>query len=78
MAEKFGSDNFILSADVQHEKVQISGWQEDAGISVFDLISKFKRLRHVTCTDINADGTLKGPNIALYKNLNQSFLNWVL
>lgn len=71
--EKFGSDNFILSADVQQEKVQISGWQEDAGISVFDLIKKFDRLRHVTCTDINADGTLKGPNMGLYKKLKAKF-----
>lgn len=71
--QKFGSDNFILSADVQQEKVQISGWQEDAGISVFDLIKKFDRLRHVTCTDISADGTLKGPNFALYKKLKSKF-----
>lgn len=71
--KKFGSDNFILSADVQQEKVQIAGWQEDAGISVFDLIKKFSRLRHVTCTDISTDGMLKGPNFALYKKLKSKF-----
>lgn len=71
--KKFGADNFILSADVQQEKVQISGWQEDAGISVFDLIRKFDRLRHVTCTDISADGMLKGPNFPLYKKLKSRF-----
>jgi len=71
--ERFGADNFILSADVQQEKVQIAGWQEDAGISVYDLIRKFPKLRHVTCTDIRADGTLSGPNLLLYKKLKAKF-----
>lgn len=72
---KFGSDNFILSADIQHEMIKISGWQEEAGISVFDLIRKFKTVRHVTCTDISTDGMLNGPNIALYKKLKIKFPN---
>ncbi|QOI98320.1 MAG: 1-(5-phosphoribosyl)-5-[(5-phosphoribosylamino)methylideneamino]imidazole-4-carboxamide isomerase [Flammeovirgaceae bacterium] len=73
--KKYGSDNFILSADVQHEMVKISGWQKEAGISVFDLIRKFKAVRHVTCTDISTDGMLNGPNITLYKKLKIKFPN---
>lgn len=75
--ERYGPDNFILSADVQREKIQIAGWQEDAGITVYDLIQKFEkdRLRHVTCTDILADGTLSGPKLGLYKKLKSRFPN---
>ncbi len=69
----YGSDNFILSADVQQEIVQISGWQETAGITVYDLIRKFPKLRHVTCTDISSDGMLQGPKLPLYKKLKARF-----
>ncbi len=71
----YGADNFILSADVHQNKVQIAGWQEDSGILVYDLIARFGRLRHVTCTDITRDGMLRGPNLLLYKKLKAKFPN---
>ena len=50
--------------------VSVSGWQESSSITVEDLIkdlSKYK-LKHVLCTDISKDGTLKGPNFKLYSS----------
>lgn len=71
--KKFGADNFILSADVLKEKVQITGWQQQTDLSVYDLIKQYSTLRHVTCTDIGTDGTLNGPNVTLYKKLKAKF-----
>jgi phosphoribosylformimino-5-aminoimidazole carboxamide ribotide isomerase len=73
--KKFGTDNFILSADVKNEVVHISGWQVTTEIKIFDLIQSFipDGLRYVTCTDINTDGMLQGPNFGLYKKLRLKF-----
>jgi phosphoribosylformimino-5-aminoimidazole carboxamide ribotide isomerase len=73
--EKFGADNFILSTDVKGNEIKVNGWQEKTGITIYDLIEQYKPsgITHITCTDISADGTLQGPNLALYKKLLQHF-----
>jgi len=73
--EKFGAENFILSADVKNENVMINGWLESSNYRLFDLIEKFiaHGLKYVTCTDIGSDGMLSGPNISLYKKIKSMF-----
>lgn len=73
--EEFSSDKIILSADVKDEKIAISGWQEDSSIDLIDFIHQYqeKGLTYVTCTDIKTDGTLKGPNIELYRKILSHF-----
>ncbi|MBN8578251.1 MAG: 1-(5-phosphoribosyl)-5-[(5-phosphoribosylamino)methylideneamino]imidazole-4-carboxamide isomerase [Cyclobacteriaceae bacterium] len=73
--KKFGTENFILSADVKGENVAINGWLEDSKFRLFDLVSRFEQegLEYLTCTDIETDGTLNGPNIGLYKKLIKRF-----
>lgn len=75
--EKYGAENFILSADVRNENVMINGWLESANFRLFDLVEQFiaDGLQYLTCTDIGLDGMLKGPNIALYKKLKSKFPN---
>lgn len=75
--EKYGAENFILSADVRNENVMINGWLESANFRLFDLVEQFitDGLQYLTCTDIGLDGMLKGPNIALYKKLKNKFPN---
>ena len=72
---RYGSENFILSADVKNEKVQLSGWVEGSDITIYDLVAKFETagLKYITCTDINTDGMLQGPNFGLYKKLKKKF-----
>lgn len=78
---KFGADKIILSADVKNELVQISGWQENASITIGDFVSDFEEhgIRYITCTDISTDGTLSGPNEALYTKLVKQFpgMKWI-
>ena len=75
--EEFGAENFILSADVKGENVAINGWLEETAFRLFDLVDKFGAhgLEFISCTDIESDGTLKGPNIGLYKKLKNRFPN---
>lgn len=73
--EKFGTEKIILSADVKNEMIAISGWLEDATISIEAFIHDYlqKGIQYVTCTDISTDGMLTGPNIGLYKKLMALF-----
>jgi phosphoribosylformimino-5-aminoimidazole carboxamide ribotide isomerase len=72
---RYGSEKFILSADVRDRKVAISGWMEASSVDILDFISLWKKagIRHVTCTDIATDGMLSGPNIELYEDLRTHF-----
>lgn len=72
---EYGADNFILSADVWDENVMIHGWLESSDLRLFDLVEKYMGhgLRHLTCTDIKADGMLSGPNFNLYEKLRKRF-----
>jgi phosphoribosylformimino-5-aminoimidazole carboxamide ribotide isomerase len=73
--EKFGSENFILSADVKGENVSINGWLEETDFRLFDLVTTFSEhgLEYLTVTDISTDGMLKGPNFELYRKLKNKF-----
>ena len=75
--EEFGADNFILSTDVKGNEIKVNGWQDKGGITIYDLIQQYEPtgIKHITCTDISADGTLGGPNVALYKKLLKRFPN---
>jgi len=72
---KYGAENFILSADVRNENVMINGWLESADYRVLDLADQFiaQGLEYLTCTDIASDGMLKGPNFDLYKKMKERF-----
>ena len=73
--EEFGPEKIILSADVKNENIAISGWMEDARITLNDFITQYERkgIMYVTCTDISVDGMLSGPNVSLYKKLGVQF-----
>ena len=72
MIADLGAEAICLSADVvrpdQDFMIAVSGWQEASTLTLADFIEGFlpSGLRHVLCTDIDRDGTLTGPNKALY------------
>jgi phosphoribosylformimino-5-aminoimidazole carboxamide ribotide isomerase len=68
---EFSADKFLIGADVLNEKIKISGWLEDGGITVFDFIGKMIALgaNNIFCTDISKDGAMQGPSIELYKKI---------
>ena len=70
----YGS-RIILGADVRDGKVAVSGWLEDSGIDLDDLIKEFlpAGLEQSIVTDISRDGMLQGPSFDLYRGLQEKF-----
>ncbi|MDN6549910.1 MAG: 1-(5-phosphoribosyl)-5-[(5-phosphoribosylamino)methylideneamino]imidazole-4-carboxamide isomerase [Enterobacterales bacterium] len=73
---RFGADALVLALDVRiaadgSKNIAVSGWQEDSGVTLEQIVDAFLPygLKHVLCTDISRDGTLSGPNVALYQEV---------
>ena len=68
---KYGTDKIILGADCNHEKIAVSGWQEESDLEVIPFIDKYqsKGISYVICTDISKDGMLEGPSFNLYEKI---------
>ncbi|MBC7937598.1 MAG: 1-(5-phosphoribosyl)-5-[(5-phosphoribosylamino)methylideneamino]imidazole-4-carboxamide isomerase [Rhizobacter sp.] len=68
---EFGTEQFLIGADVLDGKIKISGWLEDGDIGIFDFIGKMLSLgvTNIFCTDISKDGAMEGPSADLYKKI---------
>ncbi|HMU45833.1 MAG TPA: 1-(5-phosphoribosyl)-5-[(5-phosphoribosylamino)methylideneamino]imidazole-4-carboxamide isomerase [Chitinophagaceae bacterium] len=64
----YGSEKFIIGADVKEEKIAVKGWTALSDMLVSDLIKKYlgKDVKQFFCTDISKDGILAGPSFDLY------------
>lgn len=76
--DKFGNDRLVLALDCHINKdgtpmVKTHGWQNESTNTVWDLLKYFGSAKYVLCTDISVDGTLEGPSINLYQELQQRF-----
>lgn len=78
--QRFGADALVLALDVRiddegQKQVAVSGWQETSGTTLEQLVERFIPfgLKHVLCTDISRDGTLKGSNVTLYQEICARF-----
>lgn len=71
----YGSDKFILGADVDNDRISINGWKEKSVQTLDDFLHFYidKGVRHILCTDISRDGTLEGPAIGLYKRILSTY-----
>ena len=76
----YGSEKVILSADVRNGKISTHGWKQDSGRDLIDFVQYFvnKGLKYLTCTDIETDGMLSGPNFELYSTLKDEFPDLIL
>jgi len=72
---RFGSNVFMLGADVFEEKIAIGGWLEKTDINVFDFLKLYidKGVKQIFCTDIQKDGKLQGPSLDLYQKILEQF-----
>jgi phosphoribosylformimino-5-aminoimidazole carboxamide ribotide isomerase len=73
--QKWGSETFLLGADVKGEKLTISGWLEQTDIWIYDFIEDFSQqgVKQIFCTDVAKDGALEGPSTELYKSIIEKF-----
>ncbi|MGA3159009.1 MAG: 1-(5-phosphoribosyl)-5-[(5-phosphoribosylamino)methylideneamino] imidazole-4-carboxamide isomerase [Steroidobacteraceae bacterium] len=71
---QYGSERVCLALDVRLDGagvplLQTRGWREATQLTLWQAIDRFTAagLKHVLCTDIDRDGALSGPNVALYR-----------
>lgn len=76
----YGAERVCLAFDVRLDangepQLQTRGWREATSVGLFDAVERFVAhgLRHVLCTDIDRDGALAGPNLALYQRCVDRF-----
>ena len=65
----------ILGADVRDGRVAVSGWLEDGGMGLEEILDRFlpAGLQRAIVTDIARDGMLQGPSFDLYKGLKERY-----
>lgn len=71
----------VLGMDLKDGKVAYGGWLETSDKSIKDFLQPMieRGLKTVLSTDISRDGMLSGPNLELYKELQDGFpdLNFI-
>ena len=73
---RFGVERIVLALDARRAddgrwRLPVHGWTETGSGTLDALLATYSEAgaRHVLCTDIDRDGMLAGPNIALYRSL---------
>ena len=76
--ERFGAQRVCLAFDVLSDsqgvpRVRTRGWTQGGTLSLWEALEPFRAhgLQHVLCTDIDRDGALSGPSLALYREALQ-------
>lgn len=74
-------DRMILGLDLKEGKMAFGGWLETTDTPIESFLEPMIEagLKKVLSTDISRDGMLTGPNIELYRDLQERFpdLNWI-
>lgn len=73
---RYGSNHMTIALDVRCDATgcwwpAVDGWTGTGRLGLIELAGFYVSagLRHLLCTDIGRDGTLTGPNVALYRLL---------
>ena len=81
LLDDVGSEAITLALDVvlkgNQAYIATNGWQKTSSLLLDDAITQFNDMgsKHFLITDISRDGLLTGPNIGLYKDLQNKFPN---
>ncbi|MEI8110697.1 MAG: 1-(5-phosphoribosyl)-5-[(5-phosphoribosylamino)methylideneamino]imidazole-4-carboxamide isomerase [Chitinophagia bacterium] len=73
--DSFGSDKFIVGADVKGTRLAVAGWTETTDQEIMPFLEYWtsKGIQQVFCTDISKDGKLSGPSLPLYQSIVKQF-----
>ena len=71
----YGNGRIILGADVKNNKIATSGWTKESAETWQEFILYYvqKGLNQVISTDVAQDGTLLGPSLPLYQEMQERF-----
>jgi phosphoribosylformimino-5-aminoimidazole carboxamide ribotide isomerase len=71
--DELGGERLTLALDVRLREdgtptIATHGWTKASAVTLAEAVERYLAhgLRHVLCTDIDRDGALSGPNVALY------------
>ena len=71
--KKYGAERIGLAFDIRHDvanvpRVLTRGWTKESKLTLWEAIESYlpHGLKHVLCTDVELDGALQGPAVALY------------
>lgn len=69
--ERWGAERIVVGLDARGRRPAIRGWREEAGADLFDLAAALvdAGVRTLIYTDIERDGTMAGPNLAMATRL---------
>ncbi|MCB0834982.1 MAG: 1-(5-phosphoribosyl)-5-[(5-phosphoribosylamino)methylideneamino] imidazole-4-carboxamide isomerase [Bacteroidetes bacterium] len=81
LSKAVSTEKIIIAMDLIRGSVAYHGWEAWADIRLEEHISHCFELglHRILCTDVSRDGTLTGPNLALYTSLRDKFPNvtWI-
>ncbi len=68
---KYGPEKIVVATDSKDEMILTKGWTEKSKVSLWQHLDYCTSIgvTYFLCTDISKDGTLEGPNTALYKKI---------
>jgi phosphoribosylformimino-5-aminoimidazole carboxamide ribotide isomerase len=71
--KKYGAEKIGLAFDIRHDaqgvpRVLTRGWTKESKLTLWEALDSYLAhgLKHVLCTDVELDGALQGPAVALY------------
>jgi len=71
--KRYGAEKIGLAFDIRHDaqgvpRVLTRGWTQESKLTLWEAIESYlpHGLTHVLCTDVELDGALQGPAVALY------------
>ena len=75
IVQKISTKRCIATLDVRNNEVQIAGWEQGSGTSLFEACTLVQNLgiQTVLITAIECDGMEQGPNVGLYKEVSARF-----
>lgn len=79
LLEEFGPERLTLALDIRFvdgvARLTSQGWEKTENAELWPVVEFYQRagFQHYLCTDVSKDGTLKGPNLDLYKAIKRDF-----
>ena len=75
ICDKYGTEKIVVAADINDEMIYVKGWTEKSSVTLWNHLEYCTTVgvKYFLCTDISKDGTLKGPNINLYRRILERF-----
>jgi phosphoribosylformimino-5-aminoimidazole carboxamide ribotide isomerase len=71
LLERYGPDRIVIALDHKEGYLMVKGWQESTKLSIFNTLKNFinQGFQWVLVTNIEHDGTFKGPDIQTYSQI---------